>query len=496
MAAFDVFFGAALGRGELSSAELDALKSEVASGGLTETQSVEDWECIRRSRGQMFTPDSWDVEPDEGLLVELHSLSRADLNGQRGFCSTWNATRERIGVELPSGAVAVRAANLRRAPPAEEVPRFMALLHTRRAQQHLSHARGGKLFKAKLGQDIESSDHVAQAERLLEAAEHADPASPVVHRTRCDLAVMRADYPSARRHATRAIANRFAELDMVQDSRMALASALHNCGNNADEAEVLRTVLRVDPENLRARFSRGMALRDKGCEDDALVEFMMALQLRPEDGNEMAATMRRESGIQLKSIYIKRVQKDADAYTDEACNAMLAAIDKVMALHERFPEASSVQSIYANEAYLHPAHFLTYRAMACCRLGRVAEADVDAARAVALAAELPADEIVRPFALCTHGQIKERMADEDGHNMELYAEAKRLYLEANAHGSEDAAVASSFGRVQAKMHPDLEITWKPVVYGREMCMSIAAKPKAGMRPVSRLLEPLPPTRRP
>ena len=53
-----------------------------------------------------------------GLLVEIHSLSRADLNGKHGYCTSWDASKERWGVALvgTTSALAVRPANLRGAP--------------------------------------------------------------------------------------------------------------------------------------------------------------------------------------------------------------------------------------------------------------------------------------------------------------------------------------------------------------------------------------------
>ena len=58
-----------------------------------------------------------------GLLVELHGLSSASLNGKRGFALAWDGSKERWGVQLlddtrSENLLNVRPGNLQPVPPA------------------------------------------------------------------------------------------------------------------------------------------------------------------------------------------------------------------------------------------------------------------------------------------------------------------------------------------------------------------------------------------
>lgn len=500
---FDELFDAALKRGDISQAELDTLTGDLASGRATEASLIDEYKVIfgeiKRLSAEPYSPEAWNVEISEGLRVELHSLSRADLNGQQGMCSAWNPSKERFEVIISDTSIAVKPTNLRRAKPVTDECRSRATSLALNAGALLKRARGGAVVSGLGVAGAEAAGDsagplIAKAEQELRAGEQADPASPLVHLTKCDLAVMRGDRQQAAVHASRAVANRFADGSTRQHARMALANALGSLGDLAGEAKVLRAVLLADPENLHARLGLGQLLEQQGAVDDAIIEFMMALQLRADKTTPSSsscaqdAAIRREAAHKLKTIYLHRVQRLVSAYDNEG---MLTAIDKVTALHERFPEDVATRSNNTEEyEFVHPAHFLTYRVIAYLRLGRVAEADEVSARALAQIEEEKLEgTTVRPFALCTAGQVKERIVDEAGGEAALYAEAKALYLAAHMAGSDDPMTAECYKRVQAKMSPDIEFKLMPAQIGRDMTLSGAAK---ALRPFQ--FEELPPKR--
>ena len=95
--------------------------------------------------------------------------------------------------------------------------------------------------------------------------------------------------------------------------------------------------------------------------------------------------------------------------------------------------------------------------------------------------------LIRPFALCSLGNVKERMGDEAGQDLALYAEAEQLYLAAHLAGSQDAATAECYTRVQAKRSKDIEFTLLPARIGFDVVMSGQARALAKWSP-----KPLPP----
>jgi len=94
----------------------------------------------------MTKTDSWEHDPEQGMLVELHSLSKAELNGRHGECTEWVQSKERWAVRLLDGAgvqsIAVKPANLRRAPPAQPEAAKLAFDAAGQAINILSNMRG------------------------------------------------------------------------------------------------------------------------------------------------------------------------------------------------------------------------------------------------------------------------------------------------------------------------------------------------------------------
>ena len=219
-------------------------------------------------------------DPQEGMLVELHSLSRADLNGEQGLCGAWDATKERFAVALAAGTIAVKPANLRRAPPVSAAAAAEATELAHEAAGLLSQARGGANYTNENGAPPRLSNEapslIAEAEQKLADAARVDATSTVLHLTRCDLANMRSDRAAAVVHARRAVVNKPEGKDLRQHAHMALANAYGNAGDTTGEVTQLKLVLRIEPENLHARLSLGEALIAQGREEDAVPELMMA----------------------------------------------------------------------------------------------------------------------------------------------------------------------------------------------------------------------------
>ena len=211
--------------------------------------------------------------PEEGMLVELHSLSRADLNGEQGLCGAWDKTKERFAVALAAGAIAVKPSNLRRAPPVSAAAAAEATEMVHEAAALLAQARGGTNHSNESGPprlSKEAPSLIAEAEDMLAQAARVDAACTVLHLTWCDLANMRSDYAAAVLHARRAVANQPETKALRQHAHMALANAYGNTGDMPGEVAQLKLVLRIEPENLHARLSLGQALIAQGRDEDAV----------------------------------------------------------------------------------------------------------------------------------------------------------------------------------------------------------------------------------
>ena len=124
----------------------------------------------------MAVPDGWEVPVEVGMHVELHSLSRADLNGRRGEALAWDPAKERWAIHLVGGdKMAVRPINLKRAPPASPDAQEQAFLAAEQAAGLLAAIRKGEGPPAQL---------FSQAEALLAKAEQLDPAKAPLQRDR------------------------------------------------------------------------------------------------------------------------------------------------------------------------------------------------------------------------------------------------------------------------------------------------------------------------
>ena len=111
-------------------------------------------------------PDGWDVPVEPGLIVELHSLSRDDLNGRQGEALEWDKSKERWGIKLAynNSFLSVRPANLKRAPPVTEQVREKAFTKAQEAGEFLARVRAGACPRA------EFPTYLKRAEKLLQAA--------------------------------------------------------------------------------------------------------------------------------------------------------------------------------------------------------------------------------------------------------------------------------------------------------------------------------------
>ena len=129
---------------------------------------------------------------EEGQLVETHSLSKDELNGKKGYLTSWDEAKGRWGVELvgESKALAVRPANLRAAAPPSRAAMEEAEQIAYGAAQLLKQARAPKRAQLKARARNRSAPH--QASRGdARTAEAQDPAGFVVLTVRGDLAHMR-----------------------------------------------------------------------------------------------------------------------------------------------------------------------------------------------------------------------------------------------------------------------------------------------------------------
>ena len=227
---------------------------------------------------------------------------------------------------------------------------------------------------------------------------------------------------------------------------------------------------------------------------------------------------------------MKQAQRHDAAFENEAT---LARLLKVSALHAQLHAVEESQpaeggaeggaEAAADAEFVHAGNFEAYRAIAHLRLGQLAQAEQlpisphislhlptsphisphlptspyispylaqaeeAATRAVALTEGVRVGGVVRPFALCTLGNVRERGGDEAGRDLALYAEAEGLYLAAHLAGSKDAATAECYMRVQAKRSEAVEFTLLPARIGVDVVMSGQARALAKWSP-----KPLPP----
>ena len=201
------------------------------------------------------------VPVEMGMHVELHSLSRDDLNGRCGEALAWDPAKERWAVHLVGGEkMAVRPINLKRAPPAAADVHEEAFAYSEEATGVLAAIRQGKGNPAQLFQ---------RAEALLAKAEQLDPAMVTLHQARGDAAHMQGRFAEQAKHARRAVANGHGLVasdgcNHQNQRRMALAAALGNAGDLEGEIEQVRAVLAAEPGHVHARLTLGQSLLDRG----------------------------------------------------------------------------------------------------------------------------------------------------------------------------------------------------------------------------------------
>ena len=380
---------------------------------------------------------------EEGQLVETHSLSKDEMNGKKGYLTTWDEAKGRWGVELigESKALAVRPANLRAAAPPSRAAMEEAEQIAYGAAQLLKQARAT---------EGESASHlIKQAEDMLGTAELQDPAGFVMLTVRGDLAHMRRQ---PRLHAAavkRSLANGRGSREEQLVGRMGLANALGESGDIAGEEAQLRAVLKLAPGHVHARFALGNLLMQKQRHDDAIVELMMAMQLPNDD----------------PPLPEPHVQQVRGAARGQLCNCLGSGSQRAIKAgdHEKAVEMLerllAVPGIDANET----AKAASNLAMAFMKLDRLADAEAAAARATAANAPVG---LTRSLAFTTAAELKERRADTAtdaaDEKAALYAEAKALYKSAHA-ACADPSSSAGFRRVCAKEHPDIE--WIPTPAG-------------------------------
>ena len=389
---------------------------------------------------------------EEGQLVETHSLSKDEMNGKKGYLTTWDEAKGRWGVELvgESKALAVRPANLRAAAPPSRAAMEEAEQIAYGAAQLLKQARATEARATEQASARATAAHlIKQAEEMLDTAEAQDPAGFVVLTVRGDLAHMRRQ---PRLHAAavkRSLANGRGSREEQLVGRMGLANALGESGDIAGEEAQLRAVLKLAPGHVHARFALGNLLMQKQRHDDAIVELMMAMQLPNDD----------------PPLPEPHVQQVRGAARGQLCNCLGSGSQRAIKAgdHEKAVEMLerllAVPGIDANET----AKAASNLAMAFMKLDRLADAEAAAARATAANAPVG---LTRSLAFTTAAELKERRADTAtdaaDEKAALYAEAKALYKSAHA-ACADPSSSAGFRRVCAKEHPDVE--WIPTPAG-------------------------------
>jgi len=402
-----------------------------------------------------MVPDGWQDFPIEiGMIVEMHSLSRTDMNGRLGECCSWDPIKERWGVRVLGGPVgsnslAVRPENLRRAQPASRDVVGKAINIVDEAFAVLSALREGKGNAAQA---------FSQAEELFKKADELDPTLALLHQARGDAAHMRGDFVSQAMHARRAVANGHAlrgddGFNHQNTRRMALASALGNAGDLEGELEQVRLVLKSEPGNIHARLTLGQSLIDRGELESAVPELLMALQLPP------------DAKPPWPSFPTHQLQMFRDVARDRLCTALALRAQELAARGDHRAAADMIGRRVLTVPGVSDemaARAGSKMATSLCALGETeaAEAALTHARN---ASERGVSTLCRAFVLTTSGHCKEMLADAwrggrselDETGAALYEEAKAFYSAANAL-CEDAASREGYMRVQAKESPDWE----------------------------------------
>ena len=235
------------------------------------------------------TPDSWlrgACRSDKlsgtwlpGTILELHSLSRADLNGQLAECASWVAEKERYGVRLLGSPVswassdardvkALRPSNLRLPAAVEDqaqrdsIIRFDSRGHPSNQRRT---AREIAEYDAKIG------DYLGQY-----------PWSSPMHAALGDSFVARGDHRAMRTHYQRAVAN--ADIESDPQYACGLAYAQANLEMRDEAVRTLEKVLSHVPTYARALLNLGDLLTDDDPRSVTLLSSAIDHAPRTEEG--------------------------------------------------------------------------------------------------------------------------------------------------------------------------------------------------------------------
>lgn len=373
-----------------------------------------------------------------GLLVETHSLSRDDLIGKRGFCTAWDEAKGRWGVAIVGDAnvLAIRPSNLRAAAVPAPVDADAAT--------DMAYEAARLLSKARKVNSSQAASFIAQAEEQLGLAEARDPACAVMLQARGDLAHMRGDHARMATEMQRAVANSRGTRDEKLAQRMGLANALGEGGDLPGEETQLRAVLRVAPGHIHARFALGNLLSNSGRGDDAISEFMMALQLPNDDPP-------------LEEPMVDQLRSHARS---SLCNTLGCGSQQAAATgnHARAVELLkrllTVPGIDANEIARSGSNLATSLA----KLGRLADAEAAASNAAAAEACNPTIKALARYSLACCTELRADACTDPQEKAAIYATAKELFRSAHE-VRPDPASSMGYRRVGAKTHPDMEWTF-------------------------------------
>jgi tetratricopeptide (TPR) repeat protein len=381
-----------------------------------------------------------------GLLVETHSLSREDLNGKQGFCTTWDDAKGRWGIALVGATtivLAVRPGNLRvaAAPAPDDAS----------AATDMAYEAARLFSKARKSSSTEAADLIAQAEEQLRLAEARDPACALMLQARGDLAHMRGDHSRMATEMQRAVANSRGTRSEKLARRMGLANALGEGGDLRGEETQLRAVLKAAPGHIHARFALGNLLSNSGRKDDAIPELMMALQLPNAD-----PPLEEEQVAQLRGHARRLLCNSLGGASQQA-----AVVGDHARAVERLERLLKVPGIDANEVAKGGANLATSLA----KLGRLAEAEAAASRATAAEASNPTLKALARNSLACCTELRADACNDAEEKTALYATAKALFRAAHE-VCPDPASTMGFRRVGAKTHLDLE--WTFMIEGQVM----------------------------
>lgn len=407
-----------------------------------------------------------------GSLCELHSLSRADLNGKRGFILAWMLVTERFSVELESGkTVAVRRKNLLRAPPPPREARERAhasaqtafdILKELRTKQHVGDFA---VMSADALEDFDPhSAPMVRAKMLLSEADQHDPTGELVLSGHVNYSWMTGDLVERLKYIRRAIAAAERTSEPLFDPialRMQLASTIgdpRNPKRDVEEEEAqLRFVLRAAPGNINARLQMGLNLMDRGRADEAIAELMMALQLPEGDHGIRGIINDQPTNEHVRTTACKNLGQILAARAARRSSAMdhAGAVRDLEQLLRLDP--SRMPKEEAARCELNLALSLSGSG----RLGDAAAA-IERARAHAPQKRQLRSMLQRVASTVLYEHAGDALLgggvyDKPPAAIELYAQAKEGYRAANAI-CEDHDAREGFGRVQAKMHPETTFT--------------------------------------